>query len=204
MPTPGRPVVYQSEEEKPVTVSMRIPRDLYERAQRYVRQRPPMTMTELLLDGLRLRLETPTDPRDLILSDDNTVMRELQAMIDTAVQAALAKDLGRKTPDADTRPPTPASDHQDPTDPATETTQAERHLGIEAAAPPIRRRGRPSTMRQPILDLLQAHPEGLTAAQIKVYLDTDTNIGDTLQGMVRAGLLAKAGTGLAVRYTTKT
>src|SRR5256885_12217760 len=98
----GRPFVYQSKDEKPATVSLRIPRELYEQAQRYVGMRRPMTLTDLLLDGLRLRLETPADPRDLILSDDNTVIRELQEMVDTAVQAALAKMSGTATPALDT------------------------------------------------------------------------------------------------------
>src|SRR6266496_2017791 len=88
---PGRPPVYQSKDEKPVTVSLRIPRDVYEQAQKYARMRHPMTLTDLLLDGLRLRLETPADPRDIILSDDNTVIRELQEMIQTAVQAEIGK-----------------------------------------------------------------------------------------------------------------
>jgi hypothetical protein len=87
----GRPFVYQSDAEKPVTVSLRLPRDLYEQAQRHVRIRYPMTLTELLVDGLRLRLETPTDPRDIILSDDNTVIQELQEMIQAAVQAEVGK-----------------------------------------------------------------------------------------------------------------
>jgi hypothetical protein len=50
-----------------------------------------MTLTDLLLDGLRLRLETPADPRDIILSDDNTVIQELQDMIRTSVQAEIGK-----------------------------------------------------------------------------------------------------------------
>ena len=88
---PGRPFVYQSDEEKPVTVSLRLPRDVYEQAQRYVRMRHPMTLTDLLLDGLRLRLETPADPRDIILSDDNTVIQEVEEMIRTAVQREIGK-----------------------------------------------------------------------------------------------------------------
>src|SRR5229473_7063554 len=88
---PGRPPVYQSKDEKPATVSLRIPRDLYEQAQRYVRIHNPMTLTDLLLDGLRLRLETPADPRDIILSDDNTVIQELQEMIQAAVKAEIGK-----------------------------------------------------------------------------------------------------------------
>ena len=72
--------------QEPVTVSLRLPRDVYEQARRYVGRRPPLTLTDLLLDGLRLRLETPADPRDIILSDDNTVIQEVQEMIRAAVQ----------------------------------------------------------------------------------------------------------------------
>jgi hypothetical protein len=39
---------------------------------------------------------------------------------------------------------------------------------------------------------------------MKVLLGVNTAIGDTLQGMVRARLVTKAGTSLGVRYTTKT
>ena len=87
---PGRPDKYHSDTDRPVNVSLRIPRDLYEQAERYRRMRS-LTLTELLLDGLRLRLETPADPSDIILSDDNTVMQELQEMIQTAVQAEIGK-----------------------------------------------------------------------------------------------------------------
>ena len=76
----GRPFVYQSDTEKPVTVSVRLPRDVYDRVERYVKMHPGTTLTEFLLDGVRLRLDTPADPRDLILSDDNTVIQEVQEM----------------------------------------------------------------------------------------------------------------------------
>ena len=88
----GRPVAYQSEDERPVTVSLRIPRDLYEQVERYVKLRPGMTLTEFFLDGTRLRLDTPADPRDYILYDDNTVIRELQEMVNAAVERALMKE----------------------------------------------------------------------------------------------------------------
>ena len=87
----GRPFVYQSEEEKPVTVSLRLPRDLYDRVERYVKMHPGMTLTEFLLDGAQLRLDTPADPRDIILSDDNTVIQEVQEMVRAAVQAEIGK-----------------------------------------------------------------------------------------------------------------
>jgi len=54
------------------------------------------------------------------------------------------------------------------------------------------------------MDLVRAHPDGLTAVQIKVHLDVDNNIGDILQGMVRNHLLAKQGSGAQVRYRTTT
>src|SRR2546430_11696568 len=87
----GRPFAYQSDEEKPVTVSLRIPREVYAQVERYVKMHPGMTLTEFMLDGIRLRLDTPADPRDLILSDDNTVIQEVQEMIRTAVQAEIGK-----------------------------------------------------------------------------------------------------------------
>src|SRR3989442_14586408 len=75
----GRPFTYQSEEERPVTVSLRIPRDLAERMKRYA-ARYRQSVTELLLDGLKWQLEQE-DPRAQSSSDmeyyDNTVLQEL-------------------------------------------------------------------------------------------------------------------------------
>jgi hypothetical protein len=44
-----------------------------------------------LVEGAQLRLDTPADPRDILLSDDNTVIQEVQEMIRTAVQAEIGK-----------------------------------------------------------------------------------------------------------------
>src|SRR6266516_5385023 len=75
----GRPFTYQSEDEKPVTVSLRIPRDLYDRMSRYA-ARHWQSVTELLLDGLTWRLEQD-DPRRESIGEmsyyDNTVLQEL-------------------------------------------------------------------------------------------------------------------------------
>jgi antitoxin component of RelBE/YafQ-DinJ toxin-antitoxin module len=90
----GRKPLYQAPDEMPASVSLRIPRALYDEAQQYIAQRR-MTLTDLLLDGLRLRLDTPADPRDLLLSDDNnTVMQHVQELVNAAVQAALATGYG--------------------------------------------------------------------------------------------------------------
>jgi len=54
-----------------------------------------MSLTDVLLDGLRLRLETPAGPRDIIVAQDNTVIQELHGMVDAAVEAALARERTR-------------------------------------------------------------------------------------------------------------
>jgi hypothetical protein len=214
---PGRPPVYQSKDEKPATVSLRIPRDVYEQAQKYVKMRRPMTLTDLLLDGLRLRLETPADPRDIILSDDNTVIQELQEMIQAAVQREIGKLSAFMQPHGNlqgvihppeaTAEPAPALSHDSNTiiqevegiplvDPSGISPDDNTVLQEQAQKRP----GRQSTLRQPIINLLREHPEGLTAVQIKVHLGIDKNIGDTLAGMVRDHVIAKQGSGNAVRY----
>lgn len=63
-----------------------------------------------------------------------------------------------------------------------------------------RKGGRPATKRQPILALLHAHPEGLTAEQIRAYLNSTHPIGDVLAGMRRSGAVRVEGTGHAMRY----
>jgi len=56
-------------------------------------------------------------------------------------------------------------------------------------------------MRQPIVDLLQAHPEGLSATELKVYLHAERSLSDTVQGMVRAGILQGRKNGAETKYT---
>jgi hypothetical protein len=74
----GRPVIY-SEDERPVTVSLRIPHALAAKLKRYaVRHR--QSVTALLLDGLKWRLEQE-DPRwpsqNGMQYYDNPVLQEL-------------------------------------------------------------------------------------------------------------------------------
>jgi len=77
----GRPFVYQRDEERPVTISLRVPHDLYERLQHYA-QRHRQSVTELVKDGIAMRLEVQADPRwqtavEQISYNDNTVLQEL-------------------------------------------------------------------------------------------------------------------------------
>jgi hypothetical protein len=61
----GKPPKYLRKDEQPVTVSLRIPRELAEQMKGYAK-RHRQSATELLLDGLKWRL-SGEDPRDLAL-----------------------------------------------------------------------------------------------------------------------------------------
>ena len=204
----GRPFTYTTDEERPTSVSVRIPHDLHAQAKRDVRLRHPMTLTELLLDGLRLRLETPADPRDIILSDDNTVIRELQDMIRAAVQAEMSKLSSAMMPHFKPAELIPAP--ESPAEPicGSHLGEAATHgegssyydntVLQEKASKPRGRRS--STTRQQILVLLQEHPEGLSPEQIRAYLSPEKPIGDVLQGMRRSGVVHLRGDGYQKRY----
>ncbi len=102
--TTGRPVgrqpKYLSKDAQPVTVSLRIPRDLTEQAKRYASMhRVEKGMTELLLDGLRWRI-SDGDPRgvgiDLSLQtaqSDNTYYgnTDIPALVLEEIRTALAR-----------------------------------------------------------------------------------------------------------------
>jgi hypothetical protein len=196
----GRPFVYQSEEEKPVTVSVRLPRDLYKQVERYVKMHPGMTLTEFFLDGARLRLETPADPRDIILSDDNTVIQEGHEMIRTAVQAEIGKLRDFMGPHVSTLGIIPAPEPS--VEPVASLSQ-DNNTVIQQGAPQ-RKGGRPrSPLGQQILDLLVQHPQGLTADELRVYLKAAKPIGDTLAGMKRLGTVQTIRQGRGIRYVVR-
>ena len=66
---------------------------------------------------------------------------------------------------------------------------------------PTRKAGRPrSPVGQQILDLLAAHPEGLSAEQLRGALTPSKRLGDTLAGMRRLGTVRTEGAGRALRY----
>jgi hypothetical protein len=91
---PGRKPLYQSEAERPVTLCVRVPRELYEQVQHQMDIRR-MSLTDAALDALRLWVETPADPRDtgVSLSGHTTVLQEFEERVDArleALEAALA------------------------------------------------------------------------------------------------------------------
>jgi hypothetical protein len=50
-------------------------------------------------------------------------------------------------------------------------------------------------MRQRIVALLQAHPEGLSTAEMRTLLGADRSLADTCLGMLRYGLVQRVGRG---------
>ena len=168
------------------------------------------SVTELLLDGLKWRLEQD-DPRTQPMSDllyyDNTVLQELvkpthllDALIPfdedmaafpaTAAESAPYISNYNNTVIQETAHPLPELDSQ---------LQEYNNIVIQEKDS-SRKTGRPATLREPILALLREHPEGLSAEQIRGLLNAQKPIGDTLQGLRRSNLVKTEGSGREMRY----
>jgi len=183
----GRPFTYQSEDERPVTVSLRIPRDLHDRMSDYA-ARHRQSVTELLLDGLTWRLEQD-DPRRESVGNisyyDNTVMQELVKPVHL-IDGLIPFDEDLATFQESEAKALPDISNYDNT--------------VIQEKAPAKRTGRPGTMRESILKLLREHPEGLSAEQIRGLLNAQKPIGDTLQGLRRSNLVRTEGNGREMRY----
>ena len=71
----------------------------------------------------------------------------------------------------------------------------------EVEEPGQRQTRRPrGEMRQRILALLGEHPEGLSAEEIRAYLQPRKRLGDTLQGMRKQQKVTTRGAGKDLRY----
>ena len=226
----GRPFTYQSDEERPVTISLRLAHDLYDRLERYA-QRHRQSVSELVRDGIEMRLATQADPRWQTAPEqetyyDNTVLQELATPAHLLDDRIPFDDEYRPVPvpatpavsdmsyDNNTVIHKPVPKRRDGKGQAAAVQQDQTPALAQDHAPVTKtpngttvmqeaeskHRGRKPVLREPILALLREHQAGLTAAQLKVYLDTEKPIGDTLSGMVKAALLVKDGNGKAVRY----
>jgi hypothetical protein len=197
----ARPSKYASADDKPVSVTLRLPRDLYDQAQHLAKVRQT-TLTELVREGLHMRLETPTDPRDILATQEITVMQELRQMIAEEVQAALAAPRFQRPETAASRRREDKSKTQHYSNAVQEQAsgpEPAHSLGSEPT--PARKGGRPrSALGTRILALLADHPEGLSAEQMRGALSPDKPIGDTLGGMRRLGTVRTAGQGKSLRY----
>src|SRR5262245_1303164 len=117
-------------------------------------------------------------------------MQELRQMIAEEVQTALAAQQQHAPVLAVSPLPAPNGHTVDYGN--ADTRESGDSLATEPAAP--RRGGRPrSALGQQILDTLAQYPEGLTAAELRVYLKATKPIGDTLAGMKRLGTVRTLG-----------
>jgi hypothetical protein len=129
-------------------------------------------------------------------------MQELEQLIDARVYAILATERQRElTPQPGQLMSTLSSDERKTVIQAQAVGESTKDGNAVMPAQPQKRTGRPrSPMGQRILDLLRAHPEGLTAEQIRAALQPTTPIGDILQGMLKTGVAQLTGEGRRRRY----
>lgn len=101
---------YQSDAERPVTVSLRIPQALYERLDRYASEHR-QTVSALVRDGIEMRLDAPADPRSRragsttddpeLWIDGASILRDMQATLarhETQMQALMQAIERQTTP----------------------------------------------------------------------------------------------------------
>jgi hypothetical protein len=130
-----------------------------------------------------------------------TLARDLPVLVRQLVEGLALEALGLPVTDTDSD----ATDAEALGLPATDTdygnaTDTEL-VEEEVLAPERRTGGRPrGEMRQRILTLLGEHPEGLSAEQIRAYLQPGKRLGDTLQGMRKQQKVVTSGTGKDLRY----
>jgi hypothetical protein len=134
-----------------------------------------------------LRVAATEGARFLLARQETPTQFSRQPENDTAVQSAALKeavDTNRQTRNVPQAPGKPTA----PQEPVP-----------SAAAHPTPRAPR-GAMRQRILALLSAQGEGLSAEEIRAYLKPEKPIGDTLQGMRKAGVVKTRGSGKDMRY----
>jgi hypothetical protein len=141
--------------------------------------------------------ETDSAGLDALMSDTHEVVETLLA--DAQQDDALLSDTQAGMPER-----TSASTTASAATPTGTPARAQSRKGSDTTAAraevPQRTRGRQSgPMRQRILTLLAAHPEGLSADDLRVSLNVDRRLGETLQDMRQAGVVTTRGRGKALR-----
>jgi hypothetical protein len=126
-----------------------------------------------------------------------TLVRDLPALVREIVEGLALEALGLSVTDT----------NGDVTDiealglPVTDMNGNVTDIGPPEEAPAPRRMGRPrGEMGQRIVALLGAHPEGLSAEEIRAYLKPERPLGDTLQSLRKRARVRTQGQGRAMRY----
>jgi hypothetical protein len=142
--------------------------------------------------------ETDSAGLDALMSDTHEEVVET-LLADAQQDDALLSDIQAGMPER-----TAASTTASAATPTGTPARARSRKGSDTTAArvevPQRTRGRQSgPMRQRILTLLAAHPEGLSADDLRVSLNADPRLGETLQDMRQAGVVTTRGRGKALR-----
>src|SRR5215217_2967145 len=93
------------------------------------------------------------------------------------------------------------SDATDMDDDSTDTASDVTDTELTEEVPALRKVGRPrGELSQRIVALLGEHPGGLSAEQIRAFLQPDKPLGDTLQSLRKRARVRTQGEGRAMRY----
>src|SRR5215831_4121049 len=105
----GRTYRYPEGEQRPVSLTVRVPAALYDRLTQYASLHR-YSLTEVVLEGIESRLETPADPREHGASDEShtDVLQQLEARLEAIVDVKIAAALAPQ-PRATAAPPPPAT-----------------------------------------------------------------------------------------------
>ena len=151
-------------------------------------QTAPQMSSDLtpILASLERLIHAVEDVRQAV----ETLRADMRQMSQATPQAVLH---GIETPQTAPRS-TPCQTPQSQTGPHR-APQGAPHLTPQSRA------GRPrSALGQRILQVLEQHPEGLSAEQIRAYVSPERPIGDILSGMRRTGAVQTVGQGHNIRY----
>jgi hypothetical protein len=143
--------------------------------------RAELTATQTVVAAVQAKQLSPTD----IVTETvtATLARDLPVLVRQLVEGLAVEALGLPVTDTNGI--------------VTDTEIVEE----EEEAPEPRKGGRPrGEMRQRIVALLGEHPEGLSAEQIRAYLQPAKPLGDTLQGMRKQQKVRTRGAGKEMRY----
>jgi hypothetical protein len=224
----GRRVGRPEKEDAFKPVSVKLPPDLLERVRKYalIHQQ---SLSELIRDGLEWRIsegdvgyfrntENVSTPQSdtgntVILQEVKRLVQRLSGIVGAA-EAPAAQESSEPDYSNTILPKMPkpvrlvdAGMPEDEEVAVSAETKAQplpdtSYFGNTVIQEKVsaKRPGRPGTMREAILDLLRAHPEGLSAEQIRGFLNPAKPLGDTLQGMRRQAVVRAEGKGRELRY----
>ena len=183
----GRLTPTQAIEEAQSRITIRLPTVLYDRLEAFAAGRHFHRGSPQLARCVREALEEYLE-RHSKRQTENIPLPGVDNNRQTINDAATAVDNNRQTKNAVQAPGKATA------------PQGSGHAPLPSTKGGSARRTPQGTLRQRIITLLSEQSEGLNAEEIRVHLKADKPIGDTLQGMRRAGIIKTRGTGRAMRY----